>query len=176
MTGTDQGKALLEAEPELILFGLHCEASFPSDVCSRVSLAACVEGTVRSARFVDPPSGMQLEYTLKSAHAYLAEYHRTLRVVFDHTQMDFPLEMDTGGYLRMNIYRWPDRRLLLFDGLAHIVIDPRRETIEEVMRPRMHPQPNMSAVLIGHREALSDLSQPVIARRSRVAHDRRAVP
>lgn len=98
-------------------------------------LASCAEGTVTSARFVDSPSGVQLEYTLNAAHAYLAEYHRTLRVVFSHNQVDFPLEMDTGGYLLVNIHRLPDRRLLLFDGLAHIVIDPQRGTVEEKSAP-----------------------------------------
>jgi hypothetical protein len=98
-------------------------------------LAACTQGTVTSARFVDSPSGVQLEYTLKAAHAYLAEYHRTLHVVFAHNQIDFPLEMDTGGYLLMNIHRLPDHRLLLFDGLAHIIIDPQGKTVEEVSAP-----------------------------------------
>ena len=66
---------------------------------------------------------------------FLAEYHRTLRVVFGHTQIDVPLEMDTGGYLLMNIHRLPDGRLMLFDGLEHIVSDPQRETAEPVNAP-----------------------------------------
>lgn len=71
-------------------------------------LVGCgAEGTVTSARFVDSPSGVQLEYTLTTAHMFLAEYHRTLRVVFGHTKTDVPLEMDTGGYLLMNIHRYP---------------------------------------------------------------------
>jgi hypothetical protein len=100
-----------------------------------VLLTGCTQRTVRSARFVDSPSGVQLEYTLKAAHAYLAEYDRALHVTFDHNHIDFPLEKDTGGYLLMNIHRLPDRRLLLVDGLAHIVIDPQRETVEEVITP-----------------------------------------
>lgn len=63
------------------------------------------------------------------------DYDRTLRVVFSHNQVDFPLEMDTGGYLLMNIHRLPDRRLMLFDGLAYIVIDPQRDTVEYVNEP-----------------------------------------
>lgn len=99
-------------------------------------LVGCgAEGTVTSARFVDSPSGVQLEYTLKGAHAYLAEYHRTLRVVFGHSQIDVPLEMDTGGCLLMNIDRLPDGRLMLFDGLAHILVDPQRETAEQGNAP-----------------------------------------
>lgn len=66
---------------------------------------------------------------------FLAEYRRTLRVVFGHAQIDVPLEMDTGGYLLMNIHRLPDGRLMLFDGLAHIVIDPQRETAEQGNEP-----------------------------------------
>src|SRR6267143_284648 len=98
-------------------------------------LAGCTQGTVTTTRFLDSPSGVQLEYTLKAAHPYLAEYHRTLRVVFGHNQIDVPLEMDTGGFLLMNIYRLPDRRLMLFDGLSHIVIDPQRETAEHINAP-----------------------------------------
>lgn len=100
-----------------------------------ISLAGCGEGNVTSARFVDSASGVQLEYTLKHAHAYLAEYHRTLRVVFGRNQIDLPLEMDTGGFLLMNIHRLPGGRLMLFDGLAHIVIAPQRETAERGNAP-----------------------------------------
>ncbi len=98
-------------------------------LAAALSLAGCGEGTVSSARFVDSVSGVQLEYTLKSAHAYLAEYYRTVRVVFARSQVNFPMEMDTGGYLMLNIHRLPDQRLMLFDGAAHILIDPQRETV-----------------------------------------------
>ena len=104
-------------------------------LAAALSLAGCGEGTVSSARFVDSVSGVQLEYTLKSAHAYLAEYYRTVRVVFARSQVNFPMEMDTGGYLMLNIHRLPDQRLMLFDGAAHILIDPQRETVVHTNPP-----------------------------------------
>jgi hypothetical protein len=98
-------------------------------------IGGCTEGRITSARFVDSVSGVQLEYTLKGAHAYLAEYHRTLRATFADTQVDFPMEMDTGGFLMLNIHRMPDGRLMLFDGAAHILIDPTRRTVVQTNPP-----------------------------------------
>ena len=100
-----------------------------------LSLAGCAEGTVTSARWVDPVSGVQLEITLTGAHIYLAEFHRALRVVFARSEVNIPLEMDTGGYLLTNIHRLPDRRLMLSDDLSHIVIDPEKETVVETNPP-----------------------------------------
>ena len=98
-------------------------------------ISGCAEGRVTSARFVDSVSGVQLDYTLKGAHAYLAEYHRTLRVTFAHTKVDFPMEMDTGGFLMLNIHRVPDGRLMLFDGAAHILLDPQRQIVVQTNPP-----------------------------------------
>ena len=99
-----------------------------------VLLCGCgAEGRVTSARFEDAATGIQLEYTLTGAHAFLAEFARTLRVRFADREEDFPLEMDTGGYLLMNVYRLPDQTLLLYDGERFVAVDARRETVKQLM-------------------------------------------
>ncbi len=98
-------------------------------------LAACAEGTVSSARFFDSVSGVRVEYTVTAAHAYLAEYHRKLRVEFARSQVDYPMEMDTGGFLLVNVHRLPDRRLMLYDGADHIIIDAEHETVVHTNPP-----------------------------------------
>ena len=96
-----------------------------------LSLGACAEGTVTSARFVDPSSGIEVDYVLTGAHVYLAEFHRRLHVHFAHSDVDFPLEMDSGGYLLMNIYRLPGETMLLYDGEDYVAVDSHSETVEQ---------------------------------------------
>ena len=100
-----------------------------------LALFGCAEGKVTSARFVDASSGIQIDYILTGAHVVLAEYERTLHIRFEHREEDFPLELDTGGYLIQNIYRLPDQKFLLFDGSDYVVVDAQRETVERVASP-----------------------------------------
>jgi hypothetical protein len=102
---------------------------------SVLALGACSEGRVSSAHFGDREASVDIEYILVGAHAYLAEFHRTLRVTFPRTRTDFPLEMDTGGYLVMNVYRLPQQRLLLSDGEDYVLVDSKRETVEQLAAP-----------------------------------------
>jgi hypothetical protein len=100
-----------------------------------LSFSGCAEGTVTSARFVDASSGIQIDYVLTSSHAVLAEFERTLHIRFGHREEDFPLEMDSGGYVIQNIYRLADQKFLLFDGSDYVVVDAQRETVERVASP-----------------------------------------
>ena len=100
-----------------------------------LSVSGCAEGTVASARFVDSSSGVQIDYILTGAHMFLAEYDRELHIRFGHREENFPLEKDTGGYVIQNIYRYPDQKLLLFDGDDYVVVDAQREMVARVATP-----------------------------------------
>lgn len=65
---------------------------------------------------------------------FLAEFDRDFRVVFAHSQADFPLEYDGGGYVLMSIYRMGDGTLVFFDREDYVVVDPAHETVERVER------------------------------------------
>lgn len=108
------------------------------------ALVGCAEGTVTTARFVDPQTQIAIEYKLVGAHVYLAEFHRTLRVTFARSSQEFPLEMDAGGFLLLNIYRLPEHRLLCYDGADYTLIDTDAETIE-----RAEAAPTSSAEYLG---------------------------
>ena len=95
------------------------------------TLSGCGEGTVTSAHFVNSETRVDVEYGLVGAHPYLAEFHRTFRVTFAGSSRELPLEMDTGGYLLMNVYRLPEHRLLFYDGADYVIIDCDRGSIEQ---------------------------------------------
>jgi hypothetical protein len=81
---------------------------------------------------VDPVTGVKVRYTLRHADSFTSEFHRDFRVSFAHSQTDFPLSYDTGGYVLMSVYRMGDGTLVFFDRQAYVVADSVRETVREV--------------------------------------------
>ena len=65
---------------------------------------------------------------------FLAEFDRDFRVSFAHSQTDFPLSYDAGGYVLMSVYRMRDGTLVFFDRDDYVVVDSAHETVEQVER------------------------------------------
>ena len=97
-----------------------------------LTLQACRKPKPISAEFVDPVTGLSVRYTLRSGHMFLAEFDRDFHVSFAHSQTDFPLSYDAGGYVLMSVYRMRDGTLVFFDREDYVVVDSARETVEQV--------------------------------------------
>jgi hypothetical protein len=97
-------------------------------------LQACMKAKPASAEFVDPVTGVSVRYTLRPADSFTSEFDRDFRVAFAHSQTDFPLFYDTGGYGLMSVYRMGDGTLVFFDRQAYVVVDSAHETVREVER------------------------------------------
>ena len=95
-------------------------------------LQACGEVKPHVAEFVDPVTGVSVRYTLRAGESFSAEFNRDFRVSFAHSQTDFPLSYDTGGYVLMSVYRLRDGTLVFYDREEYVVVDAAHETVERV--------------------------------------------
>jgi hypothetical protein len=81
------------------------------------------------------PPNVKIGVTLEPAHAYLAEYHRWLEIELPHGRSRVDLQIDSGGYARINVYRVGAQDVLVRPLLAddyHVAAVDGRVTV----RPR----------------------------------------
>ena len=73
-------------------------------------------GSAAPAIYRVPESSVTIRVELEPMHPWLAEYHRTVITYAGHREVSrMALSDDTGGYLRINVYRLDPNTLLLRD-------------------------------------------------------------
>ena len=83
-------------------------------------------GSTASAIYRVPEFSMTIRVQLQPMHRWLAEYHRTL--ITDDGSREVSrtlLPDDTGGYLRINVYRLDSNTVVLMDSFGTYAIDLR---------------------------------------------------
>ena len=92
--------------------------------------AACQKGTVTHATLQLPERGASVSVRRVGAHPFLAEYERSI-VVRSGGKADLVLPMteDTGGLIRINVYRPSVDILLLVDRSGFYRVDLAKFTV-----------------------------------------------
>jgi hypothetical protein len=89
-----------------------------------------------NSRFTDAESGISITLSRSPTHPYLPEYKRKLLIVFPNgKRISLDLFPDTGGTVRMNVYREATGNLLLRDRLDYSRVDVMARSVEPVGDP-----------------------------------------